>query len=129
MKAEQNSQAIYLGIEGGGTRTVALAVDGGGRVLRRLETGPTNLRFFNDAQLIRQLRQIGKQMPAPASVAIGLAGARTEDDRRRIREAALAVWPGIPAYGTNDLETGLMAAEPVPGAAARVLVLSGTGSC
>jgi N-acetylglucosamine kinase-like BadF-type ATPase len=31
---------IFLGIEGGGTRTVALAADASGRVLRRIEAGP-----------------------------------------------------------------------------------------
>jgi N-acetylglucosamine kinase-like BadF-type ATPase len=30
----------YLGIEGGGTRTVALLANGSGQTLRRLETGP-----------------------------------------------------------------------------------------
>jgi len=71
-----------------------------------------------------------------------MAGARTPADHQRIRTAAAQVWPGTPCYACSDLETGLMAAEELlPGAsagrkraqakqpAARVLVLSGTGSC
>ena len=52
-------------------------------------------------------------------------------DRRRIRAAAGKVWPGLPVYATDDLETALAAAEEQDGreAAARVLILSGTGSC
>jgi N-acetylmuramic acid 6-phosphate etherase len=64
-------------------------------------------------------------------IAIGMAGARTDSDRQRIRAAAARVWPNIPCYATNDLETALAAVEPdgktTP--AAQVLILSGTGSC
>ena len=120
---------VYLGIEGGATRCVALAVNGAGAVLRRLETGPANLRLLTDAQLLQHLRLIKKATPRPVRLAIGLAGARTAADKTRISRAAQKVWPEVPCYATNDLETGLMAAQPAPGAAARVLVLSGTGSC
>src|SRR5947209_8635141 len=68
---------------------------------------------------------------------------KSETDRERIRRAAAKVWPGIPCYATNDLETALMAADDAAAAVhesrgkrrspsavtVRVLVLSGTGSC
>jgi N-acetylmuramic acid 6-phosphate etherase len=60
---------------------------------------------------------------------IGLAGVRAEADLERIRKAALSVWPGVPCHATNDLATALAAAPEVKGCVARVLVLSGTGSC
>jgi N-acetylmuramic acid 6-phosphate etherase len=62
---------------------------------------------------------------------IGMAGARTEKDRRRIGAAAGKVWRNAPVYVTSDLETALAAAEgeDAPKNAARVLILSGTGSC
>jgi len=63
------------------------------------------------------------------AVAIGLAGARAETDRARIRQAAARVWPGVPCHATNDLETALLAADDSPANTPRVLVLSGTGSC
>jgi N-acetylglucosamine kinase-like BadF-type ATPase len=58
-----------------------------------------------------------------------MAGAR-EGDRRRIREAAGQAWPGCLLVG-NDLETALAAAEMDGGrgVAARVVIISGTGSC
>lgn len=142
--------AGYLGIEGGGTRTVARfeGTDCSGAICR--EFGPGNLRLLNDAGLVRLFRTVAGAMPAPGSLAIGLAGARTEQDRRRIRTAAAKVWPKVPCYATNDLETALMAADDIPAGSSpravgrgaggiggrgmssgvtRVLVLSGTGSC
>src|SRR6266545_1812987 len=139
---------LLLGIEAGGTRTVALLGNGAGVCLRRVETGPANLRLLNDRALARHFKQIARTLPRPSALAIGMAGARTEQDRTRIRQAAAAAWPGVPCLATNDLETALMAADgpstgsgqapgrrvrtATAGAAkpqVRVLVLSGTGSC
>jgi N-acetylmuramic acid 6-phosphate etherase len=139
---------LYLGIEAGGTRTVALLEDGQGRSVAQHEAGPANLRLLDDGQLARHFRGIARALPKPDALAIGMAGARTEADWARIRRAAARAWPGIPCYATNDLETALMAAEevrPKPARAGRkatqpatrnpqpalprVLVLSGTGSC
>jgi N-acetylmuramic acid 6-phosphate etherase len=65
-----------------------------------------------------------------AGIGFGMAGARTDADRRRIRAAAAIVWPNVPCYATNDLETALVAGVAGgPPAPASVLVLSGTGSC
>ena len=44
-----------------------------------------------------------------------MAGARTEADRQRIRAAAAKVWPKVPCYATNDLETALAADSLRPG--------------
>ena len=139
--------ATFLGIEGGGTRTVALLADAGGRLLQRLEAGPANLRLLTDAQLVRHLRGVGKSLPRPSALCIGLAGARGEREWQRIRAAAAKVWPGVPCHATNDLETALAAAKDErgrvndetkrrpssfilhPSSFPQVLVLSGTGSC
>jgi N-acetylmuramic acid 6-phosphate etherase len=88
--------------------------------------------LLDDASLLKHFRAIKRAAKtALAGIVIGMAGARTENDRRRIQAAAAKVWAGIPCYATNDLETALMAAGPLAGArpVARVLVLSGTGSC
>ncbi len=128
--ARRASPQLFLGIEGGGTRTVALLADAQERLLQRLEFGPANLKLLKDAELARHFRALSKAFPRPTAMAIGLAGAREESDWQRIRAAAAKVWPGIPCHATNDLETALAAA---PGgrlpSAATVLVLSGTGSC
>lgn len=121
-----------LGVEAGGTRTVAILAARAGAFFRRSEAGPANLRLLDDRALVRHFRQLAVIAPHPAAIAIGLAGARTAADRARIRRAAGQVWPAVPCHPTNDLETALMAAEPSELKAighARVLVLSGTGSC
>lgn len=123
-----NESKLYLGIEGGGTRTVALLADEAGRLVQRQEAGPANFRLLSPQQLSRHLQSIADNLPQPTALAIGLAGARTQQDKERLRQTAARVWPGIPIYATNDLETALMAAEgddELP----RVLLLSGTGSC
>jgi N-acetylmuramic acid 6-phosphate etherase len=124
-----------LGIESGGTRTTALLAPGGGQPCLRAEFGPANLRLLDDdalAQHFTAINALSQKAQAPlAGIAIGMAGARTDSDRQRIRAAAAKVWPNIPCYATNDLETALAAVDTsekkTP--AAQVLILSGTGSC
>lgn len=134
MKRDANSRpTACLGIEAGGTRMVGLFDAGDGSELRRAEAGPANLRLLTDAQLAARFKEIAASLPTPDTVCIGMAGARAETDRERIRRAAARVWPMASCLATNDLETALMAADNgtrseeqnIP----RVLVLSGTGSC
>jgi N-acetylmuramic acid 6-phosphate etherase len=120
---------VILGIEGGATRTVGLFANRDGHLLQRVAAGSGNLRLLNDAALEALLQSIATGHPLPDAVGIGMAGARTEADRQRIRRAAERVWPGKPCHATNDLETALAALEPGDYPATRVLVLSGTGSC
>jgi len=120
---------VVLGIESGGTRTVALAASDRGVALLRREFGPANLRLLDDRGLRQHFTAIAREMPRPSTLAIGMAGARTEQDRDRIRTAAAVAWKGVPCLATNDLETALKAAPPTNEVEANVLILSGTGSC
>ena len=115
-----------LGIECGATHTVVLYETCGQTT--RAEFGPANLRLLNKAQLGSHLRQIAKQFPKPNAVAIGMAGARSDADKQRLRRAATRVWPSAIVHATNDLETAL-AADSRHTPTTRVLLLSGTGSC
>ncbi|MDB6024640.1 MAG: uncharacterized protein JWM68_863 [Verrucomicrobiales bacterium] len=132
-KTDQTTAPLYLGIECGGTRSIALLSDGAGRQIVRTEAGGANLKLLSDPQLHAHFRKIDGLLKNPRGVvalAIGMAGARAEMDRTRIRMAAEKVWPEIPCYATNDLETALAAAESASiEALPRVLILSGTGSC
>jgi N-acetylmuramic acid 6-phosphate etherase len=100
----------------------------------RADFGPANLRLLDDTSLADHFAAItgihaGSRL-ALAGIVIGMAGMRTETDRQRISAAAAKVWPQVPVYATNDLEPALMAAQsPDVAPAARVLILSGTGSC
>ena len=120
----------WLGIETGGTHTSVLQTDAEGRVEQRFDLGPANLRLISDDDLFKMFRSIRKATGHTGGIAAGLAGLRTETDRERVLAIASRVWPRIPFLATNDLETPLAAAgELPPGAEARVLLLSGTGSC
>ncbi len=123
-------------MDGGGTRLVALAVDGLGNTLTRMEVGPTNLRLTSDNELIVRFQEIGEKVPAPDAIGIGLAGMMTAEDGARVSKALEEVWPGVPAHITHDLETAWWAAESEEHRvanqkeyAARIIILSGTGSC
>jgi N-acetylmuramic acid 6-phosphate etherase len=125
----------YLGVECGATRSVALLAPGGDLPCLRGEFGPGNLRLMDDAALVKHFKAIkglqGRATAPLAGIAIGMAGARTDSDRQRIRAAAAKVWPETPCYATDDLETALAAGESGENtkSVAQVLILSGTGSC
>ena len=141
-----NPEPVFLGIECGGTRTVALLVRGA--EFWRMEAGGANLCLISDAQMLRLFRQVNawrlSLTPTLDALAIGMAGARTPVEKQRILDGARQIWPEWPIQTASDLETGLAAAGPWPPPAprnqahrpnrrntpaARVLVLSGTGSC
>ncbi|HTA31554.1 MAG TPA: hypothetical protein VK731_13765, partial [Candidatus Cybelea sp.] len=94
-----NRQASYLGIESGGTRTTALLDPGSGQPCLRAEFGPGNLRLLDDDALVRHFTAIAalsqQARSALGGLGIGMAGARTEADRQRIRASAAKVWPNV----------------------------------
>lgn len=128
-----DTSPLYLGIEGGGTRSTLVLADEHGNLITELQSGPANLKLLSDRQLVWLLRsfeaRLTKSNSPPRAIAIGLAGARSPIDKDRIRRAAARVWPQVPCVATNDLETALAAAHSSANADARVLILSGTGSC
>tara|TARA_Y100000588_G_scaffold109620_2_gene120146 strand:+ start:3800 stop:5578 length:1779 start_codon:yes stop_codon:yes gene_type:complete len=121
---------FFLGIEGGGTRTTALLADARGKEVQRKIFGPGNVRLLNDRALTGLLREIAGRFPTPNAIGLGMAGARTKKDQHRIRAAAAKAWKQIPCGVSHDLDLALIAdtriKQPVM---ARILVLSGTGSC
>ena len=131
MKRRNNaSAAAWLGIETGATHTSVLQTDVSGAVLHRFDLGPANIRLSTDEELTRLFRNIKRRTAAPQGIAAGMAGLRTETDKERVVRIASRVWPKVPFTATNDLETPLAAAGSLPARTeARVLLLSGTGSC
>ena len=132
--ASRGSRVVVLGIECGGTRTVALAADSALVPVLRLESGPANLRLVSDAHLIAQFQHLRDHLPQVSAVGVGMAGVRGAADIRRVAAVLEIVWPGLPHAVDHDLQSALAAADlgdrsrrnPVDG---RVIVLSGTGSC
>lgn len=124
---------FVLGIDGGATHTSVVLADVRDQPLAEFRKGPANLRLLSDLDLGHLFADICRGLPpetVPSSIGIGLAGARTQEDKARIRHVAARIWRGIPCYATDDLETVLAAAPPPadPNWSARVVVLSGTGS-
>jgi N-acetylmuramic acid 6-phosphate etherase len=119
-----------LGIEGGGTRTSALLVEGADTVLASFAVGPGNLKLLNGEELAALLASIRDQLPAkPDRIGIGMAGVRSASDRERLSRAVATTWPGVPSVVGDDLILALEAGEWPVDCAAQVLQLSGTGSC
>ena len=130
LKPQQNQ--LFLGIDGGGSNTVAVIADANGNLVKRFETGPCNLKLLNDAQLGAVFSSVADALPTPYSIGIGLAGARLPKDIERIQRAAGRVWKNVPCVATNDLEIALHSSgesKQIDPSLVRVLVLSGTGSC
>jgi N-acetylmuramic acid 6-phosphate etherase len=129
-KSPPEHSRTLLGIETGATHTTVLLVDEADTVLQRFDLGPANVRLLTNVEIARVFREIKRRTGEPAAVAAGMAGLRNEADEKRVLDLAAHEWPGIPFHATNDLETALEAAGPWPDKAeARVLLLSGTGSC
>jgi N-acetylmuramic acid 6-phosphate etherase len=124
-------QQVFVGIEGGATRTVALAVTAEGKEVGKAVLGPANVRLLQDGELVTLLEEFRKALPRPTALAIGLAGAWTPQDRKRIRSAAAKVWPKVPCYATHDLETALATTNEAGHTPSlpQILIVSGTGSC
>jgi N-acetylmuramic acid 6-phosphate etherase len=133
--AIETQPTALLGIECGATRSTVLLCQGDDLPCIRAEFGPANVRLMDDHQLVQHFTRVRTiqtdSMPPLAGIVVGIAGARNESDRERVREAAAKVWPKVPCYATNDLEPALVAAENINADKyqARVLILSGTGSC
>lgn len=128
------SPPFVLGIDGGATHTSVVLSDALDLPLAEFRKGPANLRLLSDLELGRLFVDIQRSLPSGtplSAVGIGLAGARTAEDHARVRRVAARIWKGVPCHATDDLETVLAAAPaPIhPDWSARIVVLSGTGSC
>ncbi len=124
-------QRVLLGLECGGTRTVAIAASEDFTLLQRIEAGPCNLRLVSDDELQQRFSEIATQTPGVVAVGVGMAGVRDAQDIARVRNILARVWPDCPTEVDHDLESALSAANLTDDAPthAKVILLSGTGSC
>ncbi len=133
--AGRGGGGFFLGIECGGTRTVALGAtrQAGGQpmLVDRVEHGPCNLRLVTDEELGAHFEAIASRFPRPDGVGVGMAGVRDGADIARVLRILGTVFPGVPAEADHDLESALCAADlELPASRRhRVILLSGTGSC
>ncbi len=107
-------ESLLVGIDGGGTKTVALVSDLEGRVLGRGAGGPSNYQAVGlpvacDSmnQAIRAGFADAKIEPClPRVICLGLAGVDRPQDYAAIRAWAAEQMPGTPAVIVNDARPG-----------------------
>ncbi len=126
----QSAGTRLLGLETGASHTSVMVADGQGRILEAFTLGPANLRLISESELKALLQGIHSRTGTVDAIGAGVAGLRNERDRARFLRVARQVWAHTPIVVSHDLEPAIMSAGPLPDPVkARVLLLSGTGSC
>jgi N-acetylglucosamine kinase-like BadF-type ATPase len=119
-----------LGIDAGGTKTVALLADGEGRILGEGRAGAANLQTEGELEVEKILHTVieratdGRHL-TPAAVCLGMAGVDRQDDAVIIRDVMRRLGFRSNALIVNDALIALVAGA---GASPGVVVISGTGS-
>jgi anhydro-N-acetylmuramic acid kinase len=134
---------VTVGIDGGGTKTAAIALDASGSVVARAAAGPSNVKAAGwpaaTSALRAVLERVAEGLP-PGTVIVGvhaaLAGAGRPEDAEPIRDYLLGLHgmptlqpclQGVPDDGvsvSNDAVAVLAAAAVASG----IVVIAGTGS-
>lgn len=118
-----SSQNIVLGVEGGGTKTEWVALDGvGAKVVAQGTLPAANLRLISDDALRALLTVLP---PDAARAGIYLAGCASASDRFRLEGVARAVWPEATIVVGSDRDSGFAAAFQNGDG---ISVIAGTGS-
>jgi N-acetylglucosamine kinase len=123
----------FMGIDGGGSRTVAVIVDEELRELARGEAGPANYHNVGLEALRRALwvaadqacHGAGYVFADLAGLGCGLAGAGRPRDRQILRQAVSDALPILPLVLTHDADIALVGGT---GRREGVVLNSGTGS-
>src|SRR5918994_6059746 len=119
-----------LGIDAGGTKTVALLADADGRIIADGRAGGANLQTEGELQVEKVLHDVIEQVTrgrniTAAAVCLGMAGVDREADGRTIRDIMRRL-----GYRSNTLivNDALIALVAGAGASPGLVVISGTGS-
>ncbi|MBP2652075.1 MAG: gspK [Firmicutes bacterium] len=123
-----------MGVDGGGTKTVACAADLSGKVLGRVEQGAANYHVLGLAnftkrmsELIAALAQTAQVDPAELVVmSLGLAGVDRVGDRQKILAALRDLMLPCDFVVNNDACVALAAGAGA--GAAGIVLIAGTGS-
>ena len=120
-----------LGIDAGGTKTVALLADATGRIIGEGRAGGANLQTEGELQVEKVLHAViekathGHHASWPEAVCLGIAGVDRESDARVMREIMRRLGFRANTLIVNDALIALVAGA---GASPGVVVISGTGS-
>lgn len=119
-----------LGIDAGGTKTVAFLADADGRIIADGRAGGANLQTEGELQVEKVLHDVIEQVTrghniTPAAVCLGMAGVDREADGRTIRDIMRRLGYRSHTLIVNDALIALVAGA---GASPGLVVISGTGS-
>jgi N-acetylglucosamine kinase-like BadF-type ATPase len=119
-----------LGIDAGGTKTVAFLADADGRIIADGSAGGANLQTEGELQVEKVLHDVIEQVTrghnlTPAAVCLGMAGVDREADGRTIRDIMRRLGYRSHTLIVNDALIALVAGA---GASPGLVVISGTGS-
>jgi len=125
-----------LGIDAGGTKTVALLADADGRVVGEGRAGGANLQAHGELEVEKVLHHVIDAAMAPhpdppAAVCLGLAGVDREGDGEVIRGIMRRLGFRTHILIVNDALIALVAGVPLQPASTvgpGVVLISGTGS-
>lgn len=122
---------LFIGIDGGGTSTVAIATDAGGRILARVDGGPGIVRAEAPLAGVPELAELTRRAAASAGngpvrgLCCGLAGAGRPRERERVGEALSATGIAQHVEIVSDAEAAFADAF---GDGPGILLIAGTGS-
>lgn len=119
-----------IGVDGGGTKTVALLADINGNILARSVGGPSNYNAIGFDAACTALEDViatvqQDHVGEVAAMCFGLAGVGRTEDVRRFQRWAVENFRGIPVKVVNDAEI-ILAAVSSDGPA--IALICGTGS-
>jgi len=124
---------LFVGIDGGGTRTTAVATDAEGRVRGRAtgEAGLVNVlepiaRAGSLAALARAAAEAAGETTPVEAFCCGLAGAGRDPERMALQRALLDSGVALRVRVTTDAEAAMADAFGAGGAG--ILIIAGTGS-
>ena len=114
-----------LGLEGGGTKTAWVLLEGDRDNVRILDQGklpPSNFRLTTPVRLRAILGELPKEVDR---VGIFLAGCAVGEDQQSLSRLCAEIWPSAKIIVGNDRDSGLAAAL---GHADGIVVNAGSGS-
>lgn len=118
------ADAVYVGLDCGGSTSRALAITEAGIAVFRGQSGAANLATTREPVLRRHLWRATEDCPAPAAVYGCFAGLLTDGDRERAEGLLRQLFPGALVGAAPDYAAAFMAAEtPID-----VCVVAGTGA-
>lgn len=128
-------KTLVLGIDGGGTKTLAMAADESGQILAQHETTASNPNVVGvekSADVIAHLvtgcaEEVRCDVNEFRSIVMGIAGAGRDQDRKRLRDEVLTRLKGQAPSIEIDTDARI-ALEGAFDGGAGVVVIAGTGS-